>query len=86
MPLTSQIIKKIVQDEISSAVFTLEHRLTALETKFDLRFDQVIEQLADIAGKFRKFDEEQTILSAQMSDRTDRIEKLELAVFGAAPA
>ena len=67
----------------------LEQRFDGLEQSFDgleQKVDTVITQLTDIAGQFKKFDEEQTVLSGQMSDRTDRIEKLEIATFGAAAA
>lgn len=71
--LTRQIIRDVVKEEIGSALKPLEQKV-----------DTVINQLTDIAGQFKKFDEEQTVLSGQMSDRTDRIEKLETAVFGSA--
>ena len=50
----------------------------------DKKIDRVLDQLDSIVGQFKKFDEEQTVLSGQMSDRTDRIEKLEVATFGVA--
>ena len=80
--ITRQIIRDVVKEEIHSALEPLEQRFDGLEQKVDT----VITQLTDIAGQFKKFDEEQTVLSGQMSDRTDRIEKLEIATFGAAAA
>lgn len=71
-----------VNSNLSSEISGLKSEIKNLEKKFDQKFDTVIEQLTDIAGKFNKFDEEQTILSGQMSNRTDRIEKLEVSVFG----
>ncbi|KKS32554.1 MAG: hypothetical protein UU93_C0006G0033 [Candidatus Amesbacteria bacterium GW2011_GWA2_42_12] len=89
--LTSQIIKAVVSEEVKYSTSVLQSEMSevrkeikTLEKKFDLKFDTVIEQLTDLAGKFNKFDEEQTVLSGQMSDRTDRIEKLEVATFGVA--
>jgi len=35
-----------------------------------------------LAGDFKKFDEEQTIISGHQSNHSDRIEKLEKKVFG----
>ena len=80
--LTRQIIKDIVSEEVKSSTNEIKGELKSLEQKVDT----VITQLTDIAGQFKKFDEEQTVLSGQMSDRTDRIEKLETAVFGSAAA
>lgn len=91
--LTRQIIKAVVSEEVKSSTSVLQSEISevrneikTLEKKFDKKFDTVIEQLTDIAGKFNKFDEEQTILSGQMSNCTDRIEKLEVATFGVAAA
>jgi len=78
--LTRQIIKDIVSEEVKSSTNEIKGELKSLEQKVDT----VITQLTDIAGQFKKFDEEQTVLSGQMSDRTDRIEKLEVATFGVA--
>ena len=87
--LTRQIIRGVVKEEIGSALKPLEQKVDGLEQRFDglgQKVDTVITQLTDIAGQFKKFDEEQTVLSGQMSDRTDRIEKLEVATFGSATA
>ena len=94
--LTLQIIRDVVKEEIGSALKPLEQKVDNLEQRFDgleqrfdgleQKVDTVITQLTDIAGAFKKFDEEQTVLSGQMSDRTDRIEKLEVSVFGVAAA
>lgn len=82
--------------EIKSEIKNLEHKFNNLELKvdsLDQKFDNmdqkintVITQLTDIAGQFKKFDEEQVVLSGQMSNRTDRIEKLEVAAFGTSAA
>lgn len=98
--LTRQIIKDVVSEEVKSATSILQSEISevhnevkTLEKKMDHKFDNldqkvntVITQLTDIAGQFKKFDEEQVVLSGQMSDRTDRIEKLEIATFGAVTA
>lgn len=78
--LTRQIIKDIVSEEVGSAT----NEIRGDVKKLDQKIDTVIAQLTDIAGQFKKFDEEQTVLSGQMSNRTDRIEKLEVATFGVA--
>lgn len=98
--LTRQIIKDVVSQEVKSATSTLQsdisgvqNEVKTLEKKMEQKFDNmdqqintVITQLTDIAGQFKKFDEEQTVLSGQMSNRTDRIEKLEVAAFGTSAA
>lgn len=80
--LTRQIIKDVVSEEVRTATDEIREDVK----KLDQKVDTVIAQLTDIAGQFKKFDEEQTVLSGQMSDRTDRIEKLEVATFGVAAA
>ncbi len=91
--LTRQIIKDVVSEEVGSATNEIRTEIKSLEQKvgteiksLEQKVDLVITQLTDIAGQFKKFDEEQTVLSHQMSDRTDRIEKLEVATFGIAAA
>ncbi|KKU56083.1 hypothetical protein A3H89_05280 [Candidatus Amesbacteria bacterium RIFCSPLOWO2_02_FULL_48_11] len=85
---------KSATDEIKSELKSLGQKVNGLELKvdsldqkansIDQKVDTVVTQLTDIASQFKKFDEEQTVLSGQMSNRTDRIEKLEVAVLGAA--
>ncbi|KKR26247.1 MAG: hypothetical protein UT58_C0017G0001, partial [Microgenomates group bacterium GW2011_GWC1_39_7b] len=43
--------------------------------------DKVMNHIDGLAKGFKKFDEEQTILSAHSKNHTDRIEKLEKKVF-----
>lgn len=54
--LTRQIIKDVVAEEVQLSTSTLQNDLKTLEKKFDKKFDTVIEQLTDIAGKFNKFE------------------------------
>ena len=87
--LTGQIIRNIVKEEVKSSSSDLKGEITEIKEEIGVvnrKIDKVMEQLTDIAGQFKKFDEEQTVLSGQMSDRTDRIEKLEVSVFGTAAA
>jgi uncharacterized protein YceH (UPF0502 family) len=56
-------------------------KLVEHEKKEEERYEKLITHLVDIAGKFKKFDEEQTVLSANSSQHSDRIEKLEKVVF-----
>jgi hypothetical protein len=51
-------------------------------SKTDGRFDKLYELVDGLAGDFRKFDEEQTVLSGRQSNHSDRLEKLEKKVFG----
>ena len=61
----------------------IEKRFDNAETKAERRFDKVMTALVDISGKFKKFDEEQTIHSHRIKTHSDQIEKLERAVFSA---
>lgn len=67
--------------KISIETQTLQGDLEDYDQKSEKRYDKAITHLVDIAGKFKKFDEEQTILSDKVSDHSDRIEKLEGSVF-----
>lgn len=44
--------------------------------KIDKKFDVVIEKLDGIAGEFKKFDEEQTLLSNKVSEHTDNLDSI----------
>lgn len=59
----------------------LEKRIDKLEIKMENRFDKVMTSLVDIAGEFKKFDEEQVILAGRQRNHEDKIEKLEKEVF-----
>ncbi len=61
----------------------LNKEVEQAEKKAEKRFNKVMIALVDIAGQFKKFDEERMILSAHSKDHTDRIGKLEGAVFNA---
>ena len=55
----------------------LEKKIDKLDKKQEKRFDKAIEHLVDIAGKFKKFDEERIVMSGKIISHEDRIEKLE---------
>jgi hypothetical protein len=59
----------------------LEGRIGNMEDKMESRFNKVMTALVNIAGQFKKFDEERTLLSARSKNHSDRIEKLESTVF-----
>ncbi|OGM76588.1 hypothetical protein A2210_01800 [Candidatus Woesebacteria bacterium RIFOXYA1_FULL_40_18] len=59
----------------------LEKKIDKLDQKLDSKFDKVMEQLVDIAGQFKKFDEERVIMADRQRNHEDRIEKLEHTVF-----
>lgn len=59
----------------------IDKRFEQKEKKDEKRFNKLMEHLVDIAGKFKKFDEEQTVLSSRSKDHEDRIEDLEQAVY-----
>ena len=49
--------------------------------KIEKRFDKLYELIDGLAFDFKKFDEEQTVISGRQSDHSDRIDKLEAVVF-----
>lgn len=74
---------------VKSDVFDIRYDLNNLKKEVNTRFDRLenkidklTDAVADFAGNVKKFDEEQTVLSSYMVDRTDRIENLEIKVFG----
>jgi predicted nuclease with TOPRIM domain len=100
MPLTQKIIEDVVRNvvkselksglsEVRSKLIGVEDRLASLETKVDkleTKVTKLDETVTDLAGQFKKFDEEQTVLSDHSAKHTDRIENLEMSVFGAIQA
>ena len=52
--------------------------------KSEGRFNKLYELVDGLAGDFKKFDEEQVVISGRQSIHSDRIEKLETKVFGQA--
>lgn len=75
--LSEGFVYKVVVDS-EKRVFK---KIEEIDQKNEKRFDKVMNHLDKMAGGFKKFDEEQMMLSGQMSDRTDRIEKLETFAF-----
>ena len=59
----------------------INKRFDEAEVKSEERYDKMMEHLVDIAGKFKKFDEAQTILSGRVYQHEDKIEKLEELSF-----
>jgi len=59
----------------------IENFKDELNLKLDEKFNKVMEHLVDIAGQFKKFDEERIVMSGKLSEHIDRIEKLEQEVF-----
>ncbi len=70
-----------VYREVSDSEKKLEEKIDEIDKKAEKRHDKIMTQLVDIAGQFKKFGEEQVILSARSKDHTDRIEKLENAIY-----
>ena len=59
-----------------------KHEITGFMSKTEIRFNKLYELVDGLAGDFRKFDEEQTVLSGRQSEHSDRLEKLEEKAFG----
>jgi len=79
------LIKKLIDGNYhQTAEVVFDHIAhTGVETDLnpELKKKPKMEVLDDILGQFKKFDEEQTVISHRMIDHTDRIEKLEGKVF-----
>jgi hypothetical protein len=72
-----------------------KHLDTIIDIKIDQKLDEFRDELrgkfaelmgaiADLAGMVHKFDQERTIYSAQVTGNTQRIDDLEVEVFGTA--
>lgn len=61
----------------------MDNRFDEAETKSEKRHSQIMGHLDSLTKGFKKFDEEQTILSAHSKDHTERIEKIEKVVYAA---
>lgn len=66
---------------VENTLDDIDKRFEETEIKAEERHNKVMEQLVDIAGQFQKFDEERFVLAHRQSDHSDRIERLEKAVF-----
>ncbi|MEK7061039.1 MAG: hypothetical protein AAB954_00055 [Patescibacteria group bacterium] len=82
---------KIIKTKYSSESFVwklvnkleenINNRFDDVDVKAEKRHSEVMNHLDGFAKGFKKFDEEQVTLSAHSKDHTDRIEKLENAVY-----
>ncbi len=96
MPLTQKIIEDVIRKVIVSELTGVNAKLHTISSdvsvvKEDLKkLSKKVSNLSDTVTSFsadvQKFDQEQTILSSQIPNRTDRIEKLEKIVFGSIQA
>ncbi|TSC83690.1 MAG: hypothetical protein G01um101416_1185 [Microgenomates group bacterium Gr01-1014_16] len=78
MTLTGQIIRTIIKEEIKSA----QEENQAEFVKINKKLDKIGNTIDSFAGQVRNFDTEQVLQGGRLSSNTDRIEKLELDVFG----
>ena len=59
----------------------LEKRIDDLKNYVDRKFNKLMEHITDLAGQFKKFDEERVVLAHRQAIHSDKIEKLEQSVF-----
>jgi len=71
-------LRKVVREEIDDA---LDEKLDAKFTEFK---SQIFDHIDAFAKESKDNEEERVVLSHRVSDHTDRIEKLESAVFATA--
>lgn len=96
LPKEEVVTKKFFKDEVKKLDQKFERvfdkfdeneiRFQKIEEKipdnFDKKLSNIQETLDFLVGEFKRFDEEHTLLSHRVGDHNDRIEKLELNVFG----
>lgn len=77
--LKFQLMKDEIQlmkgdvNQLQQNVIQLQENLVKLNEKVSKFYDLI----DSVMGDFKKFDEEQTLLSGRVSDHSDRLEKLE---------
>lgn len=81
-PKNETATEEYVWQVVNWAHKDLGDKFQSFEDKMEVRFNQVMEHLVDLAGKFKKFDEEQETIAYRQANNTDRLEKLEEKVFG----
>ena len=72
---------ELMQTDISNLKTTVDNLKTTV-TSLGVSMETMVTNMDGLAGEFKKFDEEQVLLSGRQSDHSDRIEKLEEKVFG----
>lgn len=79
--LNNPASEKFVFAVVSQAENRIEEKIEESDKKNEKRFNKTINHLVKIAGQFKKFGEEQVVLSSHSKEHGDRIEKLESVVF-----
>ncbi len=69
-------------DFIRMDVKNVEKQSEEIDKRNERRYSKVMDHIDGLAKGFKKFDEEQTILSNHSIKHTDKIERLEKKVFG----
>jgi hypothetical protein len=87
MPITQTIITTIVKDQIKTELSQTNQKIDQLSKKTDDKFETVNKKLdhltdlvVDLTGEVKKVYEDHVVLSEQVSQLTDRVEKVELAI------
>lgn len=77
---TEAFVYRVVNDSEKR----LDKRIDKVEVNLGKKIDRVLTHLDGIAGQFKKFDEEQTMLSSRVAIHSKQIKKLQGAVFATA--
>jgi len=68
-------------DFVRMDIKEVEKKTEEIDSRNEKRYSKVMEHIDGLAKGFKKFDDEQTVLSGHSKNHTDRIEKLEKKVF-----
>lgn len=83
--ITGEILLKF--QSLRDEIVVMQDQIKALQENFNklnTQMTKFYDLIDGVMGDFKKFDEEQTLLSGRVSDHTDRLEKIEEKVFGTA--
>lgn len=75
MPLTKNIIQEIVSQ-------TIREEVNPQLKEINQKIDNLTNIVTDFAGDYKNLKEDHDVLSGHVSDHSDRLEKLEVSVFG----
>lgn len=80
-PTDKTASEKFVYGVVGRSENRIEERIEKLEKKMENRFDKAMTHLVKIAGQFEKFDQERTVLAGRQKEHSDKLEKIEAALF-----
>jgi predicted nucleic acid-binding Zn-ribbon protein len=86
MNAAAKVIEEIVKKQVHLEITPVRDDIKDLKTELvsvNKKIDKLTDIVTDFAGQMRANEEERIVISGRLSNTVDRVEKLEVAVFGA---